>query len=142
MDRAPQKNFFKNVPEVRFWHQGYQMKALLKVDEEYQISDLRSKDLKSSLNSKNFRWITCSWHKRRILQCTNLKCCIKGKEPFKTPFQVLFFDFKDILKHYKFMNYWLENSFFDVSNRLELDLFRLSRSSGFLEFWLNFINKW
>ena len=25
---------------LRFQHQGYQMKALLKVDEEYQISDI------------------------------------------------------------------------------------------------------
>ena len=33
--------------------------------------------------------ITCSWHQKtkpRILQFTNLKCCIKARESFKTPF--------------------------------------------------------
>ena len=35
VDRA--KNFFSKM--LRFQHQGYQMKALLKVDEEFQISD-------------------------------------------------------------------------------------------------------
>ena len=32
---------------------------------------------------------TCSWHQKTnspILQFTNLKCCIKAKEPFETPF--------------------------------------------------------
>ena len=49
-----------------------------------------------------FHQITCSWHQKTnspVLQFTNLKCCIKGKEPFKTPFE-------------------LENSFFYVTNRL------------------------
>ena len=35
------------------------------------------------------RLITCSWHQKTnspILHFTNLKCCIKAKEPFKTPF--------------------------------------------------------
>ena len=32
------QNFFSKM--VRFRPQGYQMKALLKVDEEYQISDI------------------------------------------------------------------------------------------------------
>ena len=36
VDRA--KNFFFSKM-LRFQRQGYQMKALLKVDEEYQISD-------------------------------------------------------------------------------------------------------
>ena len=39
--------------------------------------------------------------KKRILQFTNLKCCIKAKEPFKTPFNgalVLIYYFK---KHSK-----------------------------------------
>ena len=36
VDRA--QIFFSKM--VRFRHQGYQMKALLKVDEEYQISDI------------------------------------------------------------------------------------------------------
>ena len=33
--------------------------------------------------------LSCSWHQKTnspILQFTNLKCCIKAKEPFKTPF--------------------------------------------------------
>ena len=33
--------------------------------------------------------LTCSWHQKTnspIPQFTNLKCCIKAKEPFKTPF--------------------------------------------------------
>ena len=32
--------------------------------------------------------LTCSWHqktKTRIIQFTNLKCCIKAREPFKSP---------------------------------------------------------
>ena len=36
VDRA--QNFFSKM--LRFRHQGYQMKALLKVDEEYQVSDI------------------------------------------------------------------------------------------------------
>ena len=38
---------------------------------------------------ENVCLITCSWHQKTnspILQLTNLKCCIKAKEPFKTPF--------------------------------------------------------
>ena len=41
VDRA--KIFFFSKM-LRFRHQGYQMKALLKVDEEYQISDIYSLD--------------------------------------------------------------------------------------------------
>ena len=40
---------------LRFQHQGYQMKALLKVDEEYQISDIYSLDFTIfSSKIKNF----------------------------------------------------------------------------------------
>ena len=53
VDRA--KNFFSKM--LRFQHQGYQMKALLKVDEEYQISDIYSLDFTIfSSKIKNF-WL-------------------------------------------------------------------------------------
>ena len=45
--------FFSKM--LRFQHQGYQMKALLKVDEEYQISDIYSLDFTIfSSKIKNF----------------------------------------------------------------------------------------
>ena len=66
------------------------------------------------------RHIICSWHQKtkpRILQFTNLKCCIKTRETFKTPFYFLFttfknissmlFHLKDILQHYKLVNWWI-----------------------------------
>ena len=73
------------------------------------------------------RLLTCSWHKKtkpRIHQFTNLKCCIKTWEPFETPFEwcIIFCLFplkhfkpcffiskaflKDILQHFKFVNWW------------------------------------
>ena len=68
-------------------------------------------------------------------QFTNLKCCKKAREPFKTlfngvlfliyyfkkHFQPCFFILKaliDILQHFKFVNWWFR--FFDVTNRLEV----------------------
>ena len=81
--------------------------------------------------------VTCSWYQKTnspILPLTNLKCWIKAKEPFKTPFywcissylllqkhlKPCFFEIKDILQHFKFANWWIgvmENCFFDVANR-------------------------
>ena len=78
----------------------------------------------------NFDWLTCSWHQKAkpwIHQFTNLKCCIKAREPFKTHFwwyviyyvkKVLSLAFsilkalKDILQHF--------SGFFDVTNRLDM----------------------
>ena len=72
--------------------------------------------------------LTCSWHQKtkpRIHQFTNLKCCRKAREPFKTlinginsvlfltlkkHFQPCFFilkALKDILQHFKFVNWWI-----------------------------------
>ena len=54
--------------------------------------------------SRFFFWyvgpITCSWHQKtkpRIDQFTNLRCCIKAREPFKTPFWFWLFKKKNIL---------------------------------------------
>ena len=82
--------------------------------------------------------LTCLWHqntKPRILQFTNLKCCMKAREPFKPGYNgalFLFYYFKkyfkpcffilkaleDILQHFKFVNWWFR--FFDVTNRLDI----------------------
>ena len=82
--------------------------------------------------------IICSWHQKtkpQIHQFTNLKCCIKAKEPFKTPFIVVSFliyyfknyfkpcvfilkTLKDILQHFELVNSGF--SFFDVTNRLQV----------------------
>ena len=38
--------------------------------------------------------ITCSWHQKtkpRIHQFINLRCCIKVREPFKTPFLMVYY---------------------------------------------------
>ena len=87
-----------------------------------------------------------------ILQFSNLKCCIKAKEPYKTPllmvsglngvlvlmhyfkkyFKPHFFYFKGILQHFEFDNWRirkLENSIFDVTNRainLEVEQFTMN----------------
>ena len=53
--------------------------------EYYALSFCRSKMILDRINC----FVTCSWHQKtkpRILQFTNLKCCIKAKVPFKTPF--------------------------------------------------------
>ena len=42
-----------------------------------------------SLTFENNFQLTCLWHQKLnspILQFSNLKCCIKAKEPYKTPF--------------------------------------------------------
>ena len=75
-----------------------------------------------------FKWfLTCLWHQKDettnspIRQFTNLKCCKKAREPFKTlfnglhiiyyfkrHFQLCFFilkALKDILQHFKFVNW-------------------------------------
>ena len=68
-----------------------------------------------------------------IHQFTNLKYCIKTREPFKPPFNdVLFLIYYlknilglaysfDFFEHLKFMNWWIGEfvvSFYDVTNRL------------------------
>ena len=73
-----------------------------------------------------FSYVTCSWQQKtklRIYKFTNLKCCIKTREPFKTPFNcvlLFFYHFKNILclvlfilkalkdtlQHIKFVNWW------------------------------------
>ena len=49
---------------------------------------------KCSDKKKDRQEITCSRHQKtkpRILQFTNLKCSIKTKEPFKTPFLMVYY---------------------------------------------------
>ena len=51
----------------------------------------KSKTFKNLFIEKDWPWwrLTCSWHQKTkppILQFTNLKCCIKAREPFKPPF--------------------------------------------------------
>ena len=83
--------------------------------------------------STYFILITCSWHQKtepRILQFTDIKSCIKAREPFKTPFNTLLVFisyFKKQLKPclfnlqtvYSTLNSWIGkfvDSFFDVTN--------------------------
>ena len=61
-------------------------------------------------------------------ETTNLKCSMKAGEPFKTPFNGVlfsiyyfekhfkscFFNFKDILQHFKFVNWGILSCFGDV----------------------------
>ena len=49
----------------------------------------RGKIILSLMGFSCYLLITCSWHQKTkppIHQFTNLKCCIKAREPFKTPF--------------------------------------------------------
>ena len=70
--------------------------------------------------------------KPRIHQFTNLKCCKKAREPFKTLFNGILFliyyfkkhfqryffilkALKDILQHFEFMNWWIRGFVFLMS---------------------------
>ena len=77
VDRA--KKFFSKM--LRFQHQGYQMKALLKVDEEYQISDIST------------AWISPFFHlKSKIVFLSLVKRTIN---------LVFFFFFSNFFKFFK-----------------------------------------
>ena len=93
--------------------------------------------------------VTCSWHQKSnspILQFSNLKCYIKAKEPYKTPFfygvLVLMHYFKDILSLFFFilkafcstLNSRIGELIFDVTNRAEI----LNWLSLWAEFWIIF----
>ena len=69
----------------------------------------------------SWKLVTCSWHqntKPRILQFTNLKCCIKGRELFKIPFSWCIISYFFIIKTFcSSLNAWIGN-FFDFTNRL------------------------
>ena len=67
------------------------------------------------LHSIRIRWwinffahlLICSWHQKtgftnyRIYQFTNLKCCIKARVSFKTPFQWFIISYLYLKKHFK-----------------------------------------
>ena len=65
VDRA-QKSVFSKM--LRFRHQGYQIKALLKVDEEFQISDISKNHLRAENGMRNvskfkfLAWISPFFH--------------------------------------------------------------------------------
>ena len=65
VDRA-QNLFFSKM--LRFRHQGYQIKALLKVDEEFQISDISKNHLRAENGMRNvskfkfLAWISPFFH--------------------------------------------------------------------------------
>ena len=106
---------------MAFFKEGH-LSELLQV-ESSELDEIKENSLIRIWKLKKYVFLTCSWHQKtkpRINQFTNLKCCIKAREPFKTPFLwciilIFYFQkhfkpcffiliaFKDILQHFKFV---------------------------------------
>ena len=71
--------------------------------------------LQNFIHVQVFWQVTCSWHQKTNFPIHKFKCCIKAKEPFKTPFNgvlVLIYCFKRYFKPCFFLM-----TFFTTLNR-------------------------
>ena len=86
------KNFLCFLEDGKPWKLAFEINWPLMVwlhTQHWKVWNKNGKNYNFSLWSSFHCTLICSWHQKtklQIHQFTNLKCCIKARESFKTPF--------------------------------------------------------